>query len=173
MADTSQSTYDLEMDSLPADVDLHEASLDSNEKDVAPLSDEEILEDLPEEDLKANPGATITVPKVSASRRSRMRRRSSEPTTTMLTGDPVRMYLKEIGRVPLLNAAEEIDLAMKIEAGVKATEELEAAEDQGIDLDRAKLRRLTRIEQNGFDAKQALIEANLRLVVSIAKRYVN
>ena len=90
----------------------------------------------------------------------------------MLTGDPVRMYLKEIGKVPLLTAAEEIDLAMKIEAGVAATEELERAEDEGIELERREKRRLGRIEQVGLDAKQQLIEANLRLVVSIAKRYV-
>ena len=91
----------------------------------------------------------------------------------MLTGDPVRMYLKEIGKVPLLTAAEEIDLAMKIEAGVAATEKLEAAEAEGAEpLDRRERRRLSRIEQVGLDAKQQLIEANLRLVVSIAKRYV-
>ena len=90
----------------------------------------------------------------------------------MLTGDPVRMYLKEIGRVPLLTAAEEIDLAMKIEAGVAATAKLDEAEEQGIELERREKRRLTKVEQVGIDAKQALIEANLRLVVSIAKRYV-
>ena len=90
----------------------------------------------------------------------------------MLTGDPVRMYLKEIGKVPLLTAAEEVDLAMKIEAGVAATEELERAEEENIELNRREKRRLTRVEQVGLDAKQALIEANLRLVVSIAKRYV-
>ena len=88
------------------------------------------------------------------------------------TDDPVRMYLKEIGKVPLLTAAEEIDLAMKIEAGVAATEELERAEADGVELDRREKRRLGRIEQVGLDAKQQLIEANLRLVVSIAKRYV-
>ena len=86
--------------------------------------------------------------------------------------DPVRMYLKEIGKVPLLTAAEEIDLAMKIEAGVAATEELERAEEEGVELERREKRRLTRVEQVGLDAKQQLIEANLRLVVSIAKRYV-
>ena len=88
------------------------------------------------------------------------------------TDDPVRMYLKEIGRVSLLTAAEEIDLAMKIEAGVAATAELEKAEEEGVELERRERRRLTRVEQVGIDAKQQLIEANLRLVVSIAKRYV-
>ena len=82
------------------------------------------------------------------------------------------MYLKEIGKVPLLTAAEEIDLAMKIEAGVAAGEQLEKADAGEIELERRDLRRLTRIEEVGFDAKQQLIEANLRLVVSIAKRYV-
>ena len=94
------------------------------------------------------------------------------PGVTMLTGDPVRMYLKEIGKVPLLTAAEEIDLAMKIEAGVAAIAELEKAEEEGVELPRRDKRRLGRIEQVGLDAKQQLIEANLRLVVSIAKRYV-
>ena len=79
------------------------------------------------------------------------------------------MYLKEIGKVSLLTAAEEIDLAMKIEAGVAATAELEKAEEEGVELERRERRRLTRVEQVGIDAKQQLIEANLRLVVSIAK----
>ena len=93
-------------------------------------------------------------------------------TTVMLTGDPVRMYLKEIGKVDLLTASEEVDLAMKIEAGLEATEKLEAADAGELELTRAEMRRLTRIENVGLEAKQALISANLRLVVSIAKRYV-
>ena len=104
--------------------------------------------------------------------RSRSRVRGIDASTVMLTGDPVRMYLKEIGKVDLLTASEEVDLAMKIEAGLEATEKLEAAEAGELELTRSEMRRLTRIENVGLEAKQALISANLRLVVSIAKRYV-
>ena len=104
--------------------------------------------------------------------RSRSRVRGIDASTVMLTGDPVRMYLKEIGKVDLLTASEEVDLAMKIEAGLEATEKLEASEAGELELTRSEMRRLTRIENVGLEAKQALISANLRLVVSIAKRYV-
>ena len=95
-----------------------------------------------------------------------------EADAAVFMGDPVRMYLKEIGRVDLLTAAEEVDLAMRIEAGVEASERLAAAESGEVELTRAETRRLMRVEQVGLEAKQALISANLRLVVSIAKRYV-
>ncbi|MDM8299757.1 RNA polymerase sigma factor RpoD [Collinsella tanakaei] len=104
--------------------------------------------------------------------RSRSRARGIDASTVMLTGDPVRMYLKEIGKVDLLTAADEVDLAMKIEAGLDAGNKLEAAEAGELELTRAEKRRLSRVEQVGLEAKQALISANLRLVVSIAKRYV-
>jgi RNA polymerase primary sigma factor len=136
--------------------------------------EEDLLEGIPEEELKA--ASDVSLPKVTAkktrSTRSSARKRNEAANVTMLTGDPVRMYLKEIGKVSLLTAQEEIDLAMKIEAGVAATAELEAAEEEGRELDRRTRRKLGRIEQVGLDAKQQLIEANLRLVVSIAKRYV-
>ncbi len=148
-----------------ADMSLEDEKIDAS------LSDEDLLEGIPEEELKAAEDAEVNLPKVST-RSSKVRRRSADTSVTMLTGDPVRMYLKEIGKVPLLTAAEEIDLAMKIEAGVAATAELEKAEEEGIELERRERRRLTRVEQVGIDAKQQLIEANLRLVVSIAKRYV-
>ena len=135
-------------------------------------SEEDLLDGIPEDELKATVEAAA-LPKVTPRTRARVRtKRNPDAGVTMLTGDPVRMYLKEIGKVPLLTAAEEIDLAMKIEAGVAATEELEKAEEEGIELERREKRRLSRIEQVGLDAKQQLIEANLRLVVSIAKRYV-
>src|SRR3954453_7955954 len=85
------------------------------------------------------------------------------------TSDPVRMYLKEIGKVPLLTAEEEVDLAKRIEAGLFASEKLAGTTKKMND----KLRReLDLIERDGQIAKRKLVEANLRLVVSIAKRYV-
>jgi RNA polymerase primary sigma factor len=84
------------------------------------------------------------------------------------TNDTVRMYLKEIGRVPLLSAAEEVILARRVEAGLFAAAKLRG----GQKLPAALRRDLEIIECDGQRAKQRLIEANLRLVVSIAKRYV-
>lgn len=158
----------LESDSEPS---IHEVHDDSDAKE-SDLTDESLLEGIPEEELKAT--VEIAPPKVNnkSKKRSRTRKQAGDTSVALLTGDPVRMYLKEIGKVSLLTAAEEIDLAMKIEAGVAATEELEKAEEEGIELERRERRRLTRVEQVGLDAKQQLIEANLRLVVSIAKRYV-
>jgi RNA polymerase primary sigma factor len=154
------------------EIDATSESFDSDiDSDGNSNNEEDILEGIPEEELKAPAETVASLPKVTHNRPS-SRRRSVDTSVTMLTGDPVRMYLKEIGKVPLLTASEEIDLAMKIEAGVKATEELEKAEKDGIELPRRDKRRLSRIEQVGLDAKQQLIEANLRLVVSIAKRYV-
>ncbi len=114
----------------------------------------------------------IPLPKPVKTNKKKTKRRADAAVLAPLTGDPVRMYLKEIGKVPLLTAAQEVDLAMKIEAGLEATAKLEAAEREEIDLDRAERRRLHRIEAVGVEAKQQLVEANLRLVVSIAKRYV-
>lgn len=95
--------------------------------------------------------------------------------------DPVRMYLKEIGKVPLLTADQEIDLAQKIEAGELATKVLAAGKQKKqphLDKEQAKILEgkseedLQEMVAYGEDAKKKLAEANLRLVVSIAKRYV-
>ncbi|MBQ6454440.1 MAG: RNA polymerase sigma factor RpoD, partial [Coriobacteriales bacterium] len=151
--------------------DLNDAAL--NDADAVVLSDEEILDGIPEDELAAvsEQDMEAMIPVTGTGRRNRRSRRQESANIAVLTGDPVRMYLKEIGKVNLLTAAEEIDLAQKIEAGLKATQDLEDAEDKGITLDRREMRRLTITEQTGLDAKQQLIEANLRLVVSIAKRY--
>ena len=90
------------------------------------------------------------------------------------TSDPVRMYLREIGRVPLLTAQGEVALAIRIKAGVEASVELAEVEAAGTPekLTAAEARRLQELADDGDEAKSALIQANLRLVVSIAKRYV-
>lgn len=163
----------LEDDSIEPDLSkLDKTTEDDSVEADASLSDDELLEGIPQEELKA--AAEITVPRVSSkTKTARTRKYNSDNSVAMLTGDPVRMYLKEIGKVSLLTAAEEVDLAMKIEAGVEAMAQLDASEEEGgVPLERRERRRLSRIEQVGLDAKQQLIEANLRLVVSIAKRYV-
>ena len=152
-----------------------DSSMDDLSVDLASEFDdtEDILEGIPEDELKSAESIEMVLPEaVSQSRRGSKRRPAADTGTVMLTGDPVRMYLKEIGKVRLLTAPEEIDLAMKIEAGLEATTQLEEAERKKVELARAERRRLSRVEQMGMDAKQQLIEANLRLVVSIAKRYV-
>ena len=83
--------------------------------------------------------------------------------------DPVRMYLKEIGKVPLLSAEEEIALAQKMEKGDAAKSELEFSGDN---IEENKKKELNALVIQGDYAKKKLAEANLRLVVSIAKRYV-
>ncbi len=85
------------------------------------------------------------------------------------TADPVKDYLKQIGKVALLNAEQEVDLALRIEAGLFANEKLNAPEAEAMDV---QLKRdLQRIVHDGKRAKNHLLEANLRLVVSLAKRY--
>lgn len=94
--------------------------------------------------------------------------------------DPVRMYLKEIGKVPLLSADEEIELAQKMEAGSVAVEKIpllkerlaETGDEQEKEEIQAEIKALQLDADRGSDAKKRLAEANLRLVVSIAKRYV-
>jgi RNA polymerase primary sigma factor len=93
------------------------------------------------------------------------------PAQTVLTAgataDPVKDYLKQIGRVALLNAELEVELAMRIEAGLFAEERLNSGEK----LERSLKRDLEHIAHDGRRAKNHLLEANLRLVVSLAKRY--
>lgn len=97
--------------------------------------------------------------------------------------DPVRMYLKEIGKVPLLSADEEIELAQNMEDGAVAIEKINvlkgrldgASEEEKAEIKeeiKEEIKTLQRDVDKGADAKKRLAEANLRLVVSIAKRYV-
>ena len=89
--------------------------------------------------------------------------------------DPVRMYLKEIGKVDLLTPDEEVELAKKMQAGMEAKEkikELDERQRNGEQIDEKDYQALRKAIRGGENAKKRLSEANLRLVVSIAKRYV-
>jgi len=153
--DDSVSDVDMSVDDL---IDEHDSDHDG---------DDDPAEDVPDEPEPepAKPAKTATKPRKKPKRRS-------DASVAPLTSDPVRMYLKEIGKVPLLTARQEVDLAKKIEAGLEALDKIEQAEENGVTLDRTEARRLERIENIGIQAKKQLVEANLRLVVSIAKRYV-
>jgi RNA polymerase primary sigma factor len=94
--------------------------------------------------------------------------RFAEESVRLTTNDPVRQYLHEIGRVPLLTLEEEISLARRVEEGEEAKKDLA---ETGEGLDERGRRALVRKGQDGDQARQGLIEANLRLVVSIAKKY--
>jgi RNA polymerase primary sigma factor len=123
-------------------------------------------------EITTEPEAPAEVrPVEEAEARQRPRRPPRPPTTDRGEGgtsDTVRMYLKEIGRVSLLTAENERELAMRIEAGVQA-EERRANGGVQAEMDR---RILAGAVRDGDEARAELIQANLRLVVSIAKRYV-
>ncbi len=98
----------------------------------------------------------------------RQARKDAELTAS---ADSVRAYLKQIGKVALLNAEEEVELAKRIEAGLYAAERVRTAEEEGEKLVTQMRRDLKWIVRDGERAKNHLLEANLRLVVSLAKRY--
>src|SRR5699024_1333747 len=98
----------------------------------------------------------------------RQARKDAELTAS---ADSVRAYLKQIGKVALLNAEEEVELAKRIEAGLYGSERLRQAQENGEQLVTQMRRDLRWVVRDGERAKNHLLEANLRLVVSLAKRY--
>jgi RNA polymerase primary sigma factor len=169
----------------------HDVIVDDSEPDVASLTDEALLGHplLPTHDEQVV--VVVNDPALEddddeedlVQRRHKARFRSVGSRDALRMGaqvgaggsaDPVRMYLKEIGRVSLLTGQEEVELAQIIERGTEAAERLAdlAASGELDTLDFAERRRLTRLVRRGEDAKAELTQANLRLVVSIAKRYV-
>ena len=95
-----------------------------------------------------------------------------EPGDAEFLSDPVDQYLREIGRVPLLTPRQEVDLGMAKDAGVEARARLAELEAAGRSRSDAEYRRLAAIARRGDQAHERLVRANLRLVVSVAKRYV-
>ncbi|WP_336314053.1 RNA polymerase sigma factor RpoD [Iamia majanohamensis] len=123
----------------------------------------------------AAPDRVIDAPaRRAAPARRRPVPKAPSPDRSSGAGDSVRIYLREIGRVPLLTGPEEVDLAQRIEAGAAAASQLaDLSAADGLDaLGFAERRRLERTARDGEEAKSQLIQANLRLVVSVAKRYV-
>ncbi|WP_082975800.1 RNA polymerase sigma factor [Mycobacterium sp. E2238] len=171
------SLDDLEDDDVaPADVDAEDADVDppddSEEEAAAPAAaaaaapaddDEEIAE--PSEKDKASGDFVWDEDESEALRQAR---KDAELTAS---ADSVRAYLKQIGKVALLNAEEEVELAKRIEAGLYATQLMAEMAERGDKLPAAQRRDMMWICRDGDRAKNHLLEANLRLVVSLAKRY--
>ena len=121
---------------------------DLNPDDVMPPLDE--IEEIPEEEI-VDPNTLVD---------------------SFGIDDPVRMYLKEIGKVDLLTSEQEVALAQAMVAGQEAKAQMEEMEAEGIELPEDARKEMEKLIKAGERAKQNLAEANLRLVVSIAKRYV-
>jgi len=130
---------------------------------AAPAEDEEIAE--PTEKDKASGDFVWDEDESEALRQAR---KDAELTAS---ADSVRAYLKQIGKVALLNAEEEVELAKRIEAGLYATQLVSELTERGEKLPAAQRRDMSWICRDGDRAKNHLLEANLRLVVSLAKRY--
>ncbi|MFI6361583.1 RNA polymerase sigma factor [Nocardia sp. NPDC050630] len=155
------------------DLDLEDlGDLEVSEDDLADEA-EELVEEVAEETEADEPSAADKasgdfVWDEEESEALRQARKDAELTAS---ADSVRAYLKQIGKVALLNAEEEVELAKRIEAGLYAAEKVREFAEQGEKLPVAMRRDYTWIVRDGNRAKNHLLEANLRLVVSLAKRY--
>ncbi|AXB48481.1 RNA polymerase subunit sigma [Amycolatopsis albispora] len=173
-----------EIDEAALDADL--ADLESVEIDVVDATvSEESDEDEPDADEAEAPAAGSRGERTAAKggknandpdfvwdeEESEVLRQARKDAELTASADSVRAYLKQIGKVALLNAEEEVELAKRIEAGLYAAERVRTAEEEGEKLTTQMRRDLKWIVRDGERAKYHLLEANLRLVVSLAKRY--
>jgi RNA polymerase primary sigma factor len=143
-------------------ITMGELSTAFERHDLPPAAVDEVLK------LLADEGVEVieTAPDEAEPEASDPRPAAAEAARRAATGDLVRIYLREIGRVPLLTAQDEVELAKAIEAGLFAEEKIQGDVPAG-----PLLGELSLVSAEGLRAKQRLIEANLRLVVSLAKRY--
>jgi RNA polymerase primary sigma factor len=163
-ADMAEPAVDVEGDET-VDIDSGPAAEDLAEVEVEV---EEITAEAEEAEAPSGPGAEDFVWDEEESEALRQARKDAELTAS---ADSVRAYLKQIGKVALLNAEEEVELAKRIEAGLYAAERVRRSEDVTDKLSPQLRRDLRWIVRDGERAKNHLLEANLRLVVSLAKRY--
>ncbi|WP_215550307.1 RNA polymerase sigma factor [Amycolatopsis sp. CA-230715] len=157
------------------EVDVVDATLTSDEDSAEDAEEEEADEEAPASGKSAGKRAKSSDESSSSfvwdeeeSEALRQARKDAELTAS---ADSVRAYLKQIGKVALLNAEEEVELAKRIEAGLYAAERVRGSEEEGEKLATQMRRDLKWIVRDGERAKDHLLEANLRLVVSLAKRY--
>jgi RNA polymerase primary sigma factor len=143
--------------------------LNTDETDAVYLRLVELGVDVVEDEAIVAPEAEETEVATDTDEERVRARKEVDQALKAPTNDPVRMYLKEIGRVALLTAQEEVDLAKRIEAGLEAERKIV---EEGATLSGDSTEKLVWIYHDGAMAKRHLVEANLRLVVSIAKRYV-
>ncbi|WP_229787449.1 MULTISPECIES: RNA polymerase sigma factor [Actinokineospora] len=149
----------------PEDLDNPDLS-DLEEVEVDPVDETVDAVEVKEDDKPEKDGDFVWDEEESEA--LRQARKDAELTAS---ADSVRAYLKQIGKVALLNAEEEVELAKRIEAGLYAAERVRKAEDENEKLQPQMRRDLRWIIRDGERAKNHLLEANLRLVVSLAKRY--
>jgi RNA polymerase primary sigma factor len=160
----AEPEVDLELDG-PPDIEGGPGAEDLADVEVEV---EEITVEADEPEAAEGPGAEDFVWDEEESEALRQARKDAELTAS---ADSVRAYLKQIGKVALLNAEEEVELAKRIEAGLYAAERVRRAEESTEKLSPQLRRDLRWIVRDGERAKNHLLEANLRLVVSLAKRY--
>ncbi len=174
--DDEADTDEIEEADIEPGAELEAADVEDIVEDVAEVDVDEVPVEAAADDEE---GSDVAAPKAAAEEESSEDSGfvysdaddddapAQQVVTAGATADPVKDYLKQIGKVALLNAEQEVELAKRIEAGLFAEERL----NSGIEMDAKFKRDLQWIAHDGRRAKNHLLEANLRLVVSLAKRY--
>lgn len=153
------------------DADVDDIEVDADDADEDDSEDKDSDDDASSQDQDSKPQTVAAVRSKGGfvvSDSDETDEPVQQVTVAGATADPVKDYLKQIGKVSLLNAEQEVDLARRIEAGLYAEELLKTTSN---DLSSRQRRELHILAQDGQQAKNHLLEANLRLVVSLAKRY--
>lgn len=180
--DVEEEPEDVRPEDLDEEVVVDDADVTDDPDATDEAEDAEVVEPVEDEAVEATPDAPVAAAAAPATAAAEEETEDTgftysdaddddapaqQVVTAGATADPVKDYLKQIGKVALLNAEQEVELAKRIEAGLFAEEKLASSGKL-----EPKLRReLEWIAQDGRRAKNHLLEANLRLVVSLAKRY--